>query len=101
MDVPVFYDEIPRDRIKEEILKRNGETVLLADKINFSGSYFLCRLRIDSNDKVHYFAQMPIGGSEKSKALEMRLDYSNLKELKVKTQYTPTLMSRKYKLSSR
>jgi len=43
MDIPVFYDQTPKEKIAEEILRRDGETVLLSDKTNFSKSYFLKR----------------------------------------------------------
>ena len=98
MDIPVFYDQTPKEKIAEEILRRDGETVLLSDKTNFSKSYFLCRLRIDPKDKEHYFVQLPLGNSEKAKAFELKLKYENLIGLKVKTEYGPMLASKKYKI---
>ncbi|HIH39814.1 TPA: hypothetical protein HA219_03795 [Candidatus Woesearchaeota archaeon] len=98
MDIPVFYDQTPKEKIAEEILRRDGETVLLSDKTNFSKSYFLCRLRIDPKDKEHYFVQLPLGNSEKAKAFELKLKYENLIGLKVKTEHGPMLASKKYKI---
>jgi len=97
MDIPIFFDEIPKENINKELLKRNGETVLLADNGRFTKSYFLCRIKIDPKDKNSYFVQMPLGDS-KNEAHELKLDYDDLVGLKVRTIGGPILISKKYKL---
>ena len=100
MDIPVFYDEVPKEKFIEEIKKRNGETVLLADRNNFSGSFTLCKIKIDPSNRDYYLAQIPIGDSEKGKALEIKLKYENILGLKVKTKYGPSTISRVYRVMS-
>ncbi len=107
LDVPIFYDEIPKETINKEKKKRqfmlniNGETAMLTDKLNFSGAYFLCRLKIDPTDKKYYSVQVPLGDAEKVKAIEVKLKYENLTGLKIKAEYSPNIISRKYRVVSK
>lgn len=98
-DIPLFYEEIPIEKAVSEIIKRNGETVLLADEDNFAKSFFLCQIRIDPKDKTWYFVRMLLDNSKK--AWEMRLKYENLIGLKVKAEYSPHIYSEKYKMLSK